>query len=67
MLDLTLTLLRGLVKLKKIKNLKKTRIGQTTTTHPPVPFFIFLETIGNMKTTQKTHNFPQKNNIQVGA
>ena len=36
---------RGLVKLKKNKNLSKTRIGQTTPIQPPYSFFLkHLET-----------------------
>ena len=31
--------LRGIVKLKKSKNPRKTRIGLTPATHPPIHFF----------------------------
>ena len=57
--------LGGLVKLKKIR--EKTRIRQKP--NPPTLLSIslfFFETFGNMKTTQKTHNFPQKIIIWVG-
>ena len=51
-------MIRGFVKLKKLKNPRKTRIGQTPPTHPPIQFEEEkLETIGNMKTTQKTQHF----------
>ena len=50
----------GLVKLKKNKNPRKTRINQTSPTHPPI-YIYFLETFENIKTTQKTHT---KNNIK---
>ena len=52
---------RVLVKLKKSKNPRKTRIGQTTPTHPINQFFIL--TFGNIKTIQKTRKttqFPPK-------
>ena len=58
---------KGSCQVKKSKNLRKTRIGQTTPTPPPPPAYsisIFLEIIRNMKTTQitqKTQNSPQKN------
>ena len=45
---------------KQFKNPRKTRIGQTPSTHPPIQFFIFfLETFGNMKTTQETQKKTQ--------
>ena len=46
--------LRGLVKLKKFQNPRKTRIGQTSPTHPPIQFLFFLRNFWNMTTTQKT-------------
>ena len=52
-------IVRGLVKLKKSKNPRKTRIGQTSNEHPPITIF-FFETLGDMKTTQKTQNFQKK-------
>ena len=53
--------LRGLVKFKKkIKIRKKTRINQTTPTHPHNHFFFGGGTFENMKTTQKTQHFPKK-------
>ena len=45
---------------KKSKNPRKTRIGQTAPTHPPLSIFFF----GNMKKhkkLKKRQNFPQKN------
>ena len=59
-------LIRGLV--KKSKNPRKTRIGQTPNTRPPIHFF-FL-TFENMKTTRKTlkkHKISKKKKIRVGA
>ena len=52
---------------KKIRE----KLGQTTPTHPPIQVFTFLETFGNMKTTQKntkkTQNPPPKKKIRVEA
>ena len=59
--------IKGFVKLKKIKNPRKTRIGQTAPTHPPIQLKKKLETIGKMKTTQKTQHFQKKIKIRVGT
>ena len=48
------TVLRGLVKLKKSKNQRKTRIGQTTPT--PDPFFFWKH-----ENNTKNIKFPTKN------
>ena len=62
--------LRGLVKLKK-KNPRKTRISQTSPTHPFIQFFIFsgnvLKHENNTKKHEKNTTFPKKIKIRVGA
>ena len=43
---------KGFCQVKKnLKNLRKTRIGQTSTTHPPPPPIHFLETFEKKKNT----------------
>ena len=54
---------RGFVKLKKFKHPRKTRIGQTTPTHPLSIFFFFLETCTTTKNnTKNTKSSPKKTN-----
>ena len=54
---------KGLVRLKKYKNPRKTRIGQTPPPPPPTPYsfiiIFFLKHVQQQKTTQKV----QKHNI----
>ena len=45
--------LRGLLKLKKSKNPRKTRIGQTPPTHLPIHFLIFVWNTYNIKKKKK--------------
>ena len=60
---LKLELPRGLVKLNKSKNPRKTRIVQTPPTHPPIHFF--FETCETKKQHKKTQYC--KKEIRVGA
>ena len=52
--------LRGIVKLKKSKNPRKTRIGQNPATQPPIHFFLGG---GGECTTTKNNTKNNKKNI----
>ena len=58
---------RGLVKLKKIKNPRKPRIGQTTPTHPLSNFFIFyfLKTCTAKKNIKKQKQIKKQNKSEL--
>ena len=56
--------IRGLVKFKKIKNPRETRIGQTPPTHRPIHFFYFF---GNMYNNNKIKIiFPKRKESEMG-
>ena len=60
-------MLRGLVKLKKFKNLRKIRIGQTPPTHHLSIYFYFLKTCTTTtKNTKNITTFPRKKNPSCG-
>ena len=52
--------------IKKFKNPRKTRIGQTSPTHSHIQFF-FLKTCTTTKNNTKNTKFPKKHKIQAGA
>ena len=64
---LSSTGLRDLVKSKKSKNPRKTRIGLTPTTHPSIQLCFFLRNMYSKKTTQENTKFPKKRQIRVGT
>ena len=59
-------MLRGFVKLKKIQKSEKTRIGQTTPTHPYIQSNFFLETCTKTKNYTKTQHFQKKPKSELG-
>ena len=59
--DLITHTVRGFVKFEKIQNPRKTRIGQTKPTHPPIQFLIFFGNNGKHENNTKNTTFPKKN------